>query len=144
MKVAFLDRDGTIIKDYPDKEWTNIKSPEFLEGSIGALKYIKNKGFEIIIITNQYLIGEEIITLEDYKKFNDLFLKKLNQNNINVLDIFYCSHARSQGCNCIKPNSGLINQAIDKYSSIDLNQSFYVGDSVCDMQLANKFNLKFF
>lgn len=26
VKVAFLDRDGTIIKDYPDKEWANIKS----------------------------------------------------------------------------------------------------------------------
>ena len=25
MKVAFLDRDGTIIKDYPDREWANVK-----------------------------------------------------------------------------------------------------------------------
>ncbi len=32
MKIAFLDRDGTIIKDYPDREWANIKTPEFLEG----------------------------------------------------------------------------------------------------------------
>ena len=33
MKVAFLDRDGTIIKDYQDEEWRNISEPEFLEGS---------------------------------------------------------------------------------------------------------------
>lgn len=144
MKVAFLDRDGTIIKDYPDKEWTNIKSPEFLEGSIEALKHIKNNGFEIIIITNQYLIGEGIITLEDYKKFNNLFLKALKQNDINVLDIFYCPHARSQNCNCMKPNPGLINKALSKYPDIDLSKSFYVGDSLCDKQLAQSFNLTFY
>ena len=55
MNVAFLDRDGTIIKDYPDKDWANVKYPEFLEGSIKTLKYIKSKNFETIIITNQYL-----------------------------------------------------------------------------------------
>ncbi len=144
MKVAFLDRDGTIIKDYPDNEWANIKSPEFLEGSIEALQYIKNNGFEIIIITNQYLIGEGIITLEDYQKFNDLFLKTLKQRGISVLDIFYCPHVRNQNCDCIKPKPGLINQAITKYPDIDLSKSFYVGDSLCDMKLANKFDLKFY
>lgn len=144
MKVAFLDRDGTIIKDYPDKDWIDKKSPEFLDGSIRALKQIRNNGFEIIIITNQYLIGEGIITLETYKKFNDLFLQTLNQNNVNVLDVFYCPHARSQNCNCIKPNPGLINQALFKYANINLSQSFYVGDSLCDMQLAKSFDLKFY
>lgn len=144
MKVAFLDRDVTIVKDYPDREWVNIKTPEFLEGSIEALKYIKNKGFEIIIITNQYLIGEKIITLEGYQSFNDLFLKILKQNVVDILDVFYCSHARSENCECIKPNPGLINQALNKYPDIDLKESFYVGDSLCDMQLAESFNLMFY
>ena len=144
MKVAFLDRDGTIVRDYPDREWVNIKTPEFLEGSIETLKHIKNKGFEIIIITNQYLIGEKIITLEDYQSFNDLFLKTLKRNSVDILDVFYCPHARSEKCNCIKPNPGLINQALHKYPDIDLKESFYVGDSLCDMQLAKSFNLMFY
>ncbi len=104
--VAFLDRDGTIIKDYPDSMRGDIKFPEFLEGLIEVLQRIKNIDFEIIIITNQYLIGEGIVTLEGYQNFNNLFLKTLNQNGINVLDVFYCPHAKNQNCNCIKP--GLI------------------------------------
>ena len=144
MNVAFLDRDGTIIKDYPDKDLANVKYPEFLEGSIKTLKYIKSKNFETIIITNQYLIGEGIITLEEYMKFNNLFLKILNGNDVNILDVFYCPHARNQNCNCRKPNPGLINQALNKYPSIDLDESFYVGDSLCDMQLAKNFNLTFY
>lgn len=144
MKAAFLDRDGTIVKDYPDSEWASIKTIEFLEGSIEALKYIQNKGFEIIIITNQYLIGEKIIKLEDYQSFNNLFLKTLKRNGVDILDVFYCPHARSENCKCIKPNPGLINQALHKYPDIDLKESFYVGDSLCDMQLAKSFNLMFY
>ncbi len=144
MKVAFLDRDGTIVKDYPDSEWASIKTLEFLKGSIEALKYMQSKGFEIIIITNQYLIGEKIITLEDYQSFNDLFLKTLEQKGVDILDIFYCPHARSENCKCIKPNPGLINQALHKYPSIDLRGSFYVGDSLCDRELAKSFNLTFY
>ena len=144
MKVAFLDRDGTIIKDYPDKDWVNIKAPEFLDGSIKALKHFKEKGFEIIIITNQYLIGENIISLEDYNQFNDSFLKTLKSHEINILDIFYCPHARNQNCDCMKPKPGLIHQALHKYPDIDLSKSFYVGDSLCDKQLTEHFDLDFY
>lgn len=144
MKVAFLDRDGTIIRDYPDSEWSKIKTPEFLENSTDALQYIKSQGFEIIVITNQYLIGEGIITLDEYKKFSNSFLKTLKQNNVDILDVFYCPHARSKKCDCMKPNLGLINQALQKYPSIDLRESFYVGDSLCDRELAKSFNLTFY
>lgn len=144
MKVAFLDRDGTIIKDYPDEDWANIKSPEFLKNSIPALKFIKEKGFEIIIITNQYLIDEKIITLDDYKNFNDLFLKILNQHGIDILDVFYCPHSRNQNCDCMKPKPGLIIQALHKYPDIDLSKSFYAGDSPCDQQLSEHFDLDFY
>ena len=33
MKVAFFDRDGTIIKDYPDSVWTGVDEPQFIETS---------------------------------------------------------------------------------------------------------------
>ncbi|KIL45467.1 hypothetical protein [Jeotgalibacillus soli] len=34
MKVAFFDRDGTIIADYPDHEWSEVKHPVFIDGAI--------------------------------------------------------------------------------------------------------------
>ena len=33
MKVAFLDRDGTIVRDYPDDEWKRKTVPEVLDGA---------------------------------------------------------------------------------------------------------------
>ena len=57
MKVAFLDRDGTINKDYDDNDWKHINNPEILDGNIEGLKKLKYYGYEIIIITNQYIIA---------------------------------------------------------------------------------------
>ena len=70
MKVAFLDRDGTINRDYPDDIWIRIQYPEILPGAIQGMKCLKEKGYEIIIVTNQYIIGERIISIEQYYEFN--------------------------------------------------------------------------
>ena len=89
LKIAFLDRDGTIIKDYPDEKWREIKEPEFLEGSIEGLKRLKERGYDFIIITNQYLINDGIISLNDYQQFTGKFLKKLKEENILLVDDIY-------------------------------------------------------
>lgn len=86
MKIAFLDRDGTIIKDYPDEKWAMIKHSQFLDGSIAGMKKLIENGYYIIIITNQYLINDDIITLDQYH------------------------------CNCKKPKLGMINQALAEYN----------------------------
>lgn len=95
MKVAFLDRDGTINRDYPDEEWRHIKEPEILPGSIQGMKYIVNHGYEIIIVTNQYIIGEGVISHDQYNDFNSKLLLELSENGVNIRDIFHCPHARS-------------------------------------------------
>lgn len=142
-KIAFLDRDGTINKDYPDKEWKNIKKPELLIGTIEGLQLIKKYGYEIIIITNQYIIADGIITEKQYIDFNTELTKILNENRINVLKIYYCPHNDLENCNCKKPKTGMIDMA-QKDFGIDFDMSFYVGDSYCDYELAQKLNLDFY
>lgn len=144
MKVAFLDRDGTIIRDYPDEQWRGQIQPEFLKGSIEGIDRLVSLGYQIIVVTNQYLIGDKIITQNEYDAFTKKFLDKLKESNIHVLAIYYCPHATTASCNCRKPKPGLIEQALIDYPSIDLNQSFLVGDSIVDLELANYFGMRAF
>lgn len=144
MKIAFLDRDGTVVRDYPDQDWAKIKSPEFLAGSINGMQDLIENGFEIIIVTNQYLIGEGSITIEQYCNFTEEFLRILEENHIKILDIFYCPHSRKEHCCCRKPEIGLIEQAVSKYPNIDLSSSFLCGDSICDMECAENAKIKFY
>lgn len=144
IKIAFIDRDGTINRDYPDEDWKYINEPEFLDGSLAALKDIRQKGYEIIIITNQYLINDGIITLLQYRAFTERLVYQLNINGIDILDIFYCPHAKKENCNCFKPNIGLVEKAINKYPEIDLNRSFVIGDSPSDVELGNRIGITTF
>ncbi|MBU5438711.1 HAD-IIIA family hydrolase [Tissierella sp. MSJ-40] len=144
MKIAFLDRDGTIIEDYEDELWRNVVDPVFIDESIDTLKIIKEKGYEIIIITNQYLIDEKIITLSQYKNFTQKFINKLKDNGVEILNIFYCPHSREKDCSCMKPKDGLIKSALEKYPTIDLQNSFIAGDSLCDIELGRNLGIKTF
>ena len=143
LKIAFLDRDGTIINDYPDEKWREIKEPEFLKGSIEGLKRLKEMGYDFIIITNQYLINDGIISLNDYQQFTGKFLKKLKEENIDILKIYFCPHNEKDHCHCKKPKPGMIEQA-KKDFLIDMNNSIYIGDSHVDYLLAKHFNLTFY
>lgn len=144
MKIAFVDRDGTINKDYQDEEWRHVSEPEFLDGSIEALKRIKEKGYQIIIITNQYLINDGIITLSQYRTFTEKVIEVVNSYGVDILDVFHCPHSKKENCNCFKPKTGLIDMALNKYRDIELDKSFMVGDSLCDLGLGNKFGIKTF
>ena len=97
-KIAFLDCDGTINKDYPDQEWAKVKEPELLDGTIEGLQCLKNLGYEFIVITNQYIIRDGIITEEDYRLFTDKLVSILKQNEIELLNIYYCPHNDADKC----------------------------------------------
>ena len=72
------------IEERLDKVRELIQEPEFLEGSIEGLKRLKEMGYDFIIITNQYLINDGIISLNDYQQFTGKFLKKLKEENIDI------------------------------------------------------------
>ncbi|MBQ4090141.1 MAG: HAD-IIIA family hydrolase [Clostridia bacterium] len=144
MKIAFLDRDGTINRDYPDAQWSTISEPEILDGVLEGMKHILRCGYKIIIVTNQYTIGEGYISIGQYYTFHKKLLDILENNGISVLDTFYCPHDRSADCDCCKPKTGLIHQAFAKYPDIDIGSSFMCGDSTSDMLCALNVGLKFY
>jgi len=131
--AIFLDRDGVI-----NKEVNHLSDPnnfEFIEGSIEALKILKQKGFLLIIITNQAGIARGLFTDETLKSIHNKMNKRLKQDGVELDDIFYCPHHPdfSGPCDCRKPNPGMIFNAKSKYN-IDLNNSFMIGDTLKDIQ----------
>ena len=143
MKIAFLDRDRTISKEYPDEEWNSITEPILLEGTIEGLKKIKEKEYEFIILTNQGLISKGIITEKQYEDYTNKLINILKENDIDILKVYHCPHRSIDNCNCKKPKTGMIDNALKDYD-IDLKNSFYIGDSYSDYELAKKFNLDFY
>ncbi|MCX7770011.1 MAG: HAD family hydrolase [Proteobacteria bacterium] len=139
-KYVFLDRDGTVCveKEYLD----DYKKMEFIDGVEKALKMIKQKGYLVIIITNQSGVARGKFSIEEAENqkryFIDYFLKK----GIKIDGYYYCPH-HPEGiikefaidCDCRKPKAGLIYKAISD-NNIDLSNSYVVGDKKIDIELA--------
>jgi len=135
-KVVFLDRDGTINRDSPDY----IKSREefeFLPGSLEAINKLTRHGFVSIVVTNQSAVPRKLISLKELEFVHNMMTLTVALNGGEIKDIFYCPHMPDEGCDCRKPEPGLIFQAREKYE-IDLTAAVMVGDSAKDIECARR------
>ena len=146
-KAIFLDRDGVIIKDVG--YLNQLEQIRFLPQTTTALRYAFKRGYKIIIITNQSVVGRGIISINKLSKIHNFIKKVLRLKKILIKDIFFCPHHPIFGigkfkkkCKCRKPENLLIEKAIKKYN-IDRNSSLFIGDKETDMKAAKKSNIKF-
>ncbi len=136
-KAVFLDRDGTLIvdKDY----LADVSQIEFIKGVPETLKKLKEKGYLLIIISNQSGVArgyyKEDVVGEIHRGIND----RLREAYGFTLDAFYyCPHHPDFGdevyrkkCDCRKPAPGMILKAAEEYD-INISQSFMIGDKPSD------------
>ena len=135
-RVVFLDRDGVINRDSPDyiKSWEEF---EFFPKSIEAIRLLNLNGFTTIIITNQSVINRNMVSKEGLEHIHALMKKEIKSGGGKIKDIFFCPHTPEEGCDCRKPEPGLIYQAQKKYQ-IDLPASTMVGDNAKDIECARR------
>jgi histidinol-phosphate phosphatase family protein len=69
-------------------------------------------------------------------------MTKILYDELLIDDVFYCTHDDSDGCNCRKPNPGLLIQAVEKWN-IDLQNSYMVGDTWKDAEAAKNVKVDF-
>jgi len=137
---ASQDRDGTLVKDYPDADWSNVLHLEISPDTISALKKIPDQ-YKIFIVTNQYLIGEGIISFEQFLTTHTEFISVLGQSGIYIEQTYFCPHSRSISCGCHKPETGMIQQCLTNYD-VNIPQSYFIGDSAGDILLAHTIGCK--
>ena len=140
-KAVFLDRDGVINKEVGDYVY-RVKDFKFNEGLFDALRLLKEHNYELIVITNQGGVAKEIYSSKDVFLVHQHMQKRLLEEGIDLVDIYYCPHHHTvSNCLCRKPNSIMIERAIAKHD-IDVSNSFLIGDSLRDVQAAEKTGLK--
>ena len=132
-KALFLDRDGIINIDHGYV--SKIKDFEFVEGIFDLVKHFADKGYLIFIVTNQSGIGRGYYAQEDFTTLTQWMVKRFAQEDIHIEKVYYCPHSPETKCHCRKPETGMIEDAIQSYD-IDLSNSWMIGDKQSDMDLA--------
>jgi D-glycero-D-manno-heptose 1,7-bisphosphate phosphatase len=136
LPAVFIDRDGTLIEEVNFLH--KVEELRFFEFTDQAIKLLKNRGFLVIIITNQSGIGRNIFTEAAMHEIHE----KIQADLTIKLDAFYfCPHEPGAGCICRKPNLGMIENALKDFE-IDMEQSWMIGDKAIDVQVGQNAGIK--
>ncbi|MBF0407664.1 MAG: HAD-IIIA family hydrolase [Candidatus Riflebacteria bacterium] len=141
-KAVFFDRDGTINPDPgyiddPDKFEIFSDVPD-------VLHKIREKGYKLVLVTNQSGIARKIIRPEKLCLIHRKLQDELIRSDAAFDRIYVCPHhpeySSSGGktsCKCRKPEAGMLLQAI---SDLDLDPAlcFMIGDRESDVLSALK------
>ena len=126
--AIFLDRDGTVIED---EDYLADPAKMRVYGfSAEGLEILREKGYLLIVITNQSGVGKGLLTEGDVHAVHAALQHELR----DFIDAFYyCPHRPDASCRCRKPGLGLIEQAIADFP-IDVANSWFVGDKKIDIE----------
>lgn len=140
----FLDRDGTINSDeghyYVYRPNDFVLNREVVEG----LRLLQDKGFLLIVVTNQGGVAKGIYTESDVEIVHKYMCRILEDKGVLLHGIYYCPHHESViDCDCRKPSPGMIDRAI-RDLNLDRNRCYLIGDSSRDIEAAKAAQIKGF
>lgn len=138
-KLIVLDRDGVINEDSDDY----IKSPEEyipVPGSLEAIARLNKAGYKVVVASNQSGLARGYFTEDILKQMHDKLRKLLATVGGKIDKIYVCPHSPDDNCECRKPKPGLLQQILKDYP-VDPEKTFFVGDSLKDLQVARAVNM---
>lgn len=141
---VFLDRDGTLNDD--PGYLGDPGSLKLFPGTGKALSDLKNKlNFKLIVISNQSGIARGILTYEMVKSVNNKINELLAADNVAIDAFYYCpfhpDFSNEKDSACRKPSPAMVFKAAEDFN-IDLSRSYFVGDSVSDIECGKNAGVK--
>ena len=136
MKAIFLDRDGVINKYPGDKNYvTSWSNFHFLPKVKLAIANLHKNNFKLFIISNQAGVGKGVFSQRVLDFITKNMLKGIKRAEGKIDAVYYCTHLKEENCTCRKPKAGLIDIVKKRYP-LDLNSSFFIGDTIRDVVTA--------
>jgi len=136
-KILFLDRDGIINHD-PGDYTKSVEEFHILPGFLRAAKSWFDKGYVLVVITNQAGIDKGLYTRNDVDAIHQFLQGNCIREGFRIESFYYCEHHPdfSGKCLCRKPGSLMIEKALHALNG-DSSQSVMFGDKPRDIEAAN-------
>lgn len=134
--IAFLDRDGTIIRDHgyvsdPDQV-------ELLPRAAAAIARLNARAIPTVVVTNQSGIGRGYYTEGEFRAVQTEVERQLALHGCALDAVYYCPHDPERGaCACRKPGLELYRRAARRFGAA-LEGAVFVGDKPHDVDPAGR------
>lgn len=135
--AVFLDRDGTVIREYG--HFWQPQQIQLIPGAASAIGRLKAAGFLAVLATNQGGIARGLFTEAQFWVGQRHMEALLAEEGVKLDAVYFCPHHPTEGeppyagpCQCRKPKPGMLLQGA-RECGIDLARSYMVGDSAVDV-----------
>lgn len=132
-RAIFLDRDGVLNRalvregrPYPPPR---VEDVEIYAGLSEPLQRLKDRGFILIVVTNQPDVARGTTPKQTVEDINGVIVRELPA----IDRVIVCFHDNSDGCNCRKPQPGMLLAGAAEFN-VDLERSYMVGDRRNDIE----------
>ena len=133
MKIAILDRDGTLNQwavqgfiGHPD-EWVAVPS------ALEAVSRLNRAGWHVVVATNQPGLGRGLFDVIELNAVHAKMQRELAAVGARIEAVFFCPHAPDEECLCRKPGSALFEQIADRYG-VQGREIWAIGSGVEHLQ----------
>lgn len=138
--AAFLDRDGVLNLD--EGYTFRPETLRFVPGAIEAVRRLNDRGYYVIVVSNQAGVARGYYSLDDAARFNREMQARLVRHGAHI-DQFYVCPYHPDGAVAEyatdhfdrKPNPGMLLRAMADWP-IDKARSWLVGDKDTDIEAA--------
>jgi D-glycero-D-manno-heptose 1,7-bisphosphate phosphatase len=145
-KAVFLDRDNTLIED--PGYISNPAQVKLLPGTAASLTQLRKMDFKTIVVSNQSGVARGIFTEEALAQIHHQLEKLLADEGAYLDAIYYCPFhpdgtvaKYKMESPLRKPSPGMILKAAQEHS-IDLSESWMIGDSYRDIEAGKRAGCK--
>ncbi|HZU84900.1 MAG TPA: HAD-IIIA family hydrolase [Polyangiaceae bacterium] len=149
MKLAILDRDGTIIDVVRDEETGAIgvafhpAQLRFLQGAVEGMRALADAGYTLALATNQPAPAKGQFSADAVRRTNAALLEKLEREGVRLAAVEVCMHHPDGGeggdpslvgpCDCRKPKPGMIERLVARFGA-DRAATWMIGDARGDVE----------
>lgn len=138
--ALFLDRDGIINLD--TDFLYKIEDVVWVNGIFEVIRYAKQHGYAVIVVTNQSGIGRGYYTEEDFHLLMQWIKEQMEARECGLDGVYFSPYHPVQGIGhykqeteCRKPKPGMLLQAAREHH-LNLEKSVMIGDRCSDIQAA--------
>ena len=133
MKIAILDRDGTLNQIGEEGFIGSAEAWKAQRGALEAVARLNRAGWHVVVATNQPGLGRGLFDVVALNAIHAKMHRQVAAVGGRIDAVFYCPHAADEDCSCRKPAPGLLEQICDRYG-MERNEVRVVGSCEAHLQ----------
>jgi imidazoleglycerol-phosphate dehydratase/histidinol-phosphatase len=142
-KVLFIDRDGTMITEYPPTyqidAFEKVTFYPFVFKYLG--KIAQELDYELVLVSNQDGLGTQKFTEDQFSPTHKLIMTSFANEGVVFKEELIDRSYPEDNLDTRKPGIGMFTQYLNN-AAYDIPNSFVIGDRVTDVQLAKNLGCK--